>query len=90
MSYMLNILLYVDLFTPCQKARVTCFYAVNLASENIFGFVSAIFFESIMTKKELKRKRTDNVNKENIPQVEVLPAKRVSDEPPLKKVKKYF
>ncbi|KAK9297143.1 hypothetical protein QLX08_009023 [Tetragonisca angustula] len=40
-----------------------------------------------MTKKELKRKRTDNVNKENIPQVEVLPAKRVSDEPPPKKVK---
>ena len=44
------------------------------------------FFKSIMTKKELKRKRTDNVNKENIPQVEVLPAKRVSDEPPPKKV----
>lgn len=38
-----------------------------------------------MTKKELKRKRTENL-KENIPQVEVLPAKRVSDEPPPKKV----
>ncbi|KOX69984.1 Ribosome biogenesis protein BRX1 like protein [Melipona quadrifasciata] len=40
-----------------------------------------------MTKKELKRKRTENLNKENIPQVEVLPPKRVSDEPPPKKVK---
>lgn len=43
-----------------------------------------------MTKKELKRKRTDNVNKENIPQVEILPAKRVSDEPPPKKVNNIF
>ncbi|CAD1481258.1 unnamed protein product, partial [Heterotrigona itama] len=40
-----------------------------------------------MTKKELKRKRTENLNKENLPQVEVLRAKRVSDEPPSKKVK---
>ncbi|XP_076640434.1 ribosome biogenesis protein BRX1 homolog [Colletes latitarsis] len=38
-----------------------------------------------MTKKEFKRKRTEDVDKENLP--EVLPAKRMSDEPPLKKVK---
>ncbi|XP_068980168.1 ribosome biogenesis protein BRX1 homolog [Bombus flavifrons] len=40
-----------------------------------------------MAKKELKRKRIDNLNKENIPQPEILPAKRISDEPPPKKIK---
>ncbi|XP_043250007.1 ribosome biogenesis protein BRX1 homolog [Colletes gigas] len=38
-----------------------------------------------MTRKEFKRKRTEDADKENLP--EVLPAKRMSDEPPLKKVK---
>lgn len=39
-----------------------------------------------MTKKELKRKRKEDVNKENEPETVVLPPKRISDEPPSKKV----
>ncbi|XP_029033194.1 ribosome biogenesis protein BRX1 homolog [Osmia bicornis bicornis] len=38
-------------------------------------------------KKQLKRKRTESTNKENVPETKVLPAKRMSDEPPPKKVK---
>ncbi|CAK9798126.1 Ribosome biogenesis protein BRX1 homolog [Anthophora plagiata] len=40
-----------------------------------------------MTKKDLKRKRTADSNKENVPEEEVLPAKRMSDDPSPKKVK---
>ncbi|XP_006615595.1 ribosome biogenesis protein BRX1 homolog [Apis dorsata] len=40
-----------------------------------------------MTKKQLKRKRIEDINKENIPDMEVLPLKRMSDEPLSKKVK---
>lgn len=40
-----------------------------------------------MAKKELKRKGTVDSNQENVPQVEVLPAKRMSDEPSPKRVK---
>ncbi|KOC63063.1 Ribosome biogenesis protein BRX1 like protein [Habropoda laboriosa] len=39
-----------------------------------------------MTKKDLKRKRTADINKENVPEEEVLPAKRMSDDPIPKKV----
>ncbi|XP_076754667.1 ribosome biogenesis protein BRX1 homolog [Xylocopa sonorina] len=40
-----------------------------------------------MKKKELKRKRNEDADKENVSAVEILPAKRLSDEPPPKKVK---
>ncbi|CAL7951837.1 unnamed protein product [Xylocopa violacea] len=40
-----------------------------------------------MKKKELKRKRNEDPDKENISAVEILPAKRLSDEPLPKKVK---
>lgn len=40
----------------------------------------------MMTKKHLKRKRIEDINKENIPDMEVLPLKRISDEPLSKKV----
>ncbi|XP_078051291.1 ribosome biogenesis protein BRX1 homolog, partial [Augochlora pura] len=40
-----------------------------------------------MTKKDIKRKRKAELNKENVPEVETLPLKRMSDEPAPKKVK---
>ncbi|XP_033340888.2 ribosome biogenesis protein BRX1 homolog [Megalopta genalis] len=40
-----------------------------------------------MTKKVLERKRKVELNKENVPEIETLPAKRMSDEPLSKKVK---
>ncbi|XP_017882545.1 ribosome biogenesis protein BRX1 homolog [Ceratina calcarata] len=40
-----------------------------------------------MTKKGLKRKQIDGPDKENVSNAEVLPATRISDEPPQKKVK---
>ncbi|XP_031841740.2 ribosome biogenesis protein BRX1 homolog [Nomia melanderi] len=40
-----------------------------------------------MTKKDLKRKRKIDADKENVPVAETLPAKRMSNEPPLKKTK---
>ncbi|KAG7212616.1 hypothetical protein KM043_012906 [Ampulex compressa] len=40
-----------------------------------------------MTKKVLKRKRKEENKEENVPEVKILPAKRISDEPPPKKVK---
>ncbi|KZC10293.1 PREDICTED: ribosome biogenesis protein BRX1 homolog [Dufourea novaeangliae] len=40
-----------------------------------------------MTKKNLKRKRTECADKANVPEIETLPPKRMSDEPSPKKVK---
>nr|XP_003700697.1 PREDICTED: ribosome biogenesis protein BRX1 homolog isoform X1 [Megachile rotundata] len=39
------------------------------------------------TKTGLKRKKVENANENNVPEAEVLPAKRMSNEPPPKKVK---
>lgn len=39
-----------------------------------------------MKKKQLKRKRIEDINKENVPDMEILPLKRMSDEPLSKKV----